>query len=166
MHSVFCIICITCTCALCNHALCSNLFSAKLFKIKLISENTSHEWVDLSGGQKNDMNACIVWRGIHCSASRDTIVVTPNSTCHQFIICMFYLSKLLTEQDFVFKYPAILLYTCNAIKWDLLNCGSFIVHILLAGTSKAFTLSVFLPGTRVHVILLGTWHIVQCLDDA
>ena len=37
-----------------------------------------------------------------------------------------------------------------------LNCGSFIVHALLPGTSKAFTMSVFLPGAHIYVILLGT----------
>ena len=38
----------------------------------------------------------------------------------------------------------------------MLNCGSFIVHILLLGTSKVFTLSVFLPCACVHVLLPGT----------
>ena len=32
-----------------------------------------------------------------------------------------------------------------------LNCGSFIVHVLLMGTCKAFTWSVFLPGTYVRM---------------
>ena len=38
----------------------------------------------------------------------------------------------------------------------LLNCGSFIVHILLLGTSKVFTFTVFLPCACVHVLLPGT----------
>ena len=41
----------------------------------------------------------------------------------------------------------------------MLNCGSFIVHILLLGTSKVFTLSVFLPCACVHVLLPGTRRI-------
>ena len=37
-----------------------------------------------------------------------------------------------------------------------LNCGSFIIHVLLPATSKVFTLSDFLLGAHVHVLLLGT----------
>ena len=42
------------------------------------------------------------------------------------------------------SYPAI----SFTILIGFLNCGSFIVHALLPGTSKAFTLSVFLQGTQ------------------
>ena len=42
-------------------------------------------------------------------------------------------------------YPEIL-FTMLKGFW---NCGSFIGHSLLLRTSKAFTLSVFLPGTHV-----------------
>ena len=34
------------------------------------------------------------------------------------------------------------------------------VHALLPGTSKAFTLSVFLLGTHIHVLLPGTEQFV------
>ena len=49
-------------------------------------------------------------------------------------------------------YPEIL-FTMLKGFW---NHGSFIVHVHLLGTRKSFTLSVFLPGTRVHVVLPGT----------
>ena len=50
------------------------------------------------------------------------------------------------------SYPAILF----TVLMGFLNHGSFIVHVLLPGTSKAFTLSVIMPGARVHVLLPGT----------
>ena len=62
-----------------------------------------------------------------------------------FIICMLYLSKFHTKQDFA--YPVILFYNAN---------GIFIVHAFLPGTSKVFTLSVFLPDVWVHVLLPDT----------
>ena len=43
-----------------------------------------------------------------------------------------------------------------AMPKGFLNRGCFIVHVLLLGTSKAFRLSVFLPGARVHINLPGT----------
>ena len=69
---------------------------------------------------------------------------------------MFYLSEFHTKQDLVLKisYPAIVFTMVGVI--GLLKCGSFIVHILLLGTSKVFTLSVFLPCACVHVLLPGT----------
>ena len=50
------------------------------------------------------------------------------------------------------SYPAILF----TMLMGFLNLGSFIVHALLLGTSKAFTLSGLLPGACVHVLLPGT----------
>ena len=50
------------------------------------------------------------------------------------------------------SYPAIVF----TMVIGLLNCGSFIVHILLLGTSKVFTLSVFQPCACVHVLQPGT----------
>ena len=44
------------------------------------------------------------------------------------------------------SHPAILFTMLKGF----LNCGSYIVHILLLGTHKEFTLSVFLPGARSH----------------
>ena len=43
-----------------------------------------------------------------------------------------------------------------------LNCAIFyIVHALLPGTSKAFTLSVFLQGAHVYVVLPGTQRYIR-----
>ena len=56
------------------------------------------------------------------------------------------------------SYPAIVF----TMVIGLLNCGSFIVHILLLGTSKVFTLSVFLPCACVHVLLPGTRRYTPC----
>ena len=60
------------------------------------------------------------------------------------------------------SYPAIVF----TMVIGLLNCGSFIVHILLLGTSKVFTLSVFLPCACVHVLLPGTQRIVHDATDS
>ena len=61
------------------------------------------------------------------------------------------------------SYPAIVFTT---LVIGLLNCGSFIVHILLLGKSKVFTLSVFLPCVCVHVPSAGhttnTCHWAVC----
>ena len=46
----------------------------------------------------------------------------------------------------------------------ILNRGSFIINALLPGTSKAFTLSVFLPGACVLVLLPGTQHLQWSSD--
>ena len=55
--------------------------------------------------RRNDLNACFVLPGTHRSARRMRFeVLKPPSTFRQFIICMFYLLKFHTKQDFVFKY--------------------------------------------------------------
>ena len=54
---------------------------------------------------------------------------------------------------------------CPAILFPMLmgflNHGSFIIHALLPGTNKAFTLLhvVFMPGACIHVLLPGTQNI-------
>ena len=55
------------------------------------------------------------------------------------------------------SYPAIWF---TMLMW-FFNCGSFIVHALLPGTSKVFTLSVFLPGARIHIFLPGMQHYLR-----
>ena len=107
--------------------------------------------IDLYARQK-DANAHIILPGAHRSARH---VRRTFDTCFtlstRFIICMFYLSKEFhTKQDLVnrISYPAIVF----TMVIGLLNCGSFIVHILLLGTRKVFTLSVFLPCACVHVL--------------
>ena len=53
---------------------------------------------------------------------------------------------------FQISYPAILI----TMLLEFLYCGSYTVHALLPGTSKAFTLSVLLPDAYVHILLPGT----------
>ena len=53
---------------------------------------------------------------------------------------------------FQILYPAIL----STMLIGLLNTGSLVFNALLPGTSKAFTLSVFLLGAHLHVLLPGT----------
>ena len=55
------------------------------------------------------------------------------------------------------SHPAILFTMLKGF----LNCGRFIFHILLLGTRKAFTFSVFLPEASVHIVLLGTQQIIS-----
>ena len=81
-------------------------------------------------------------------------VWTPNSAYHQFIICMFSFNEISYQAKFCLQisHPAILF----TMLMGFLNHGNFIVDALLPGTSKAFTLSVFLPGTHIYILLPGT----------
>ena len=67
-----------------------------------------------SGAWKDDMNAHIVLSRTHHSAASE--VLTPTSTYCKIRICMFYLSKFHTKQDFVFKY-----IPCNFINLQFAN---------------------------------------------
>ena len=49
-------------------------------------------------------------------------------------------------------YPAILFTMLMGFS----TRGSYVLHVLLPGTSKACTLSVFMPGAGVHILLPGT----------
>ena len=116
-----------------------------------------------SGTRQNDVNAYIVLPGTHRFAGNSLFcqvhafeVWTPTSTYRQLSICMFYSSKFHTKQDFVFKYHILQFYLQFRLLMGSSNSGSFIVHTLLPGTSKAFILSVFLPGACVYVLLPGT----------
>ena len=75
-------------------------------------------------------------------------------------IC-FICQKFHTKQHFVFNYH--ILHSCNLIYFmlmEFLNLGRFVIHILLSWTRKAFTLSVFLPGTHIHIVLPGRRQIL------
>ena len=100
--------------------------------------------------RQKDMKAHIILPG----TCIEVLTPTCTSTYRQFIICMSYLSKFHYQARFCLQisYPAISI----TVLIGFLNCGSFIVYTLLSWTSKVFTLSVFLPGTHVHVVLLGT----------
>ena len=88
---------------------------------------------------------------LQCSAERVVLPGTHRSarrmrlkSWHANLSFMFYLSKFHTKQYFVI------------LVIGFINRWSFIDHALLLGTSNAFTLSAFLPGECVHVLLPGT----------
>ena len=89
--------------------------------------------------RQQDMNARVVL------TSTCVKVVTPASTYRKFFICMF--SGVLV--DFLYSIPSKIL-SSGIISWNFIynanrifNCGSFIIHALLPGTSKAFTQVIF-----------------------
>ena len=71
---------------------------------------------------------------------------SPSPIYHLYVLFL----KISYQARFCLQisHPAILFIMLKG----LLDCGSFIVHILLPGTRKAFTLSVFLLGVSVHVV--------------
>ena len=110
-----------------------------------------------SGARHDDVNARTILPGNPHSVRRMRLkyghILVWFSTYRQFVICRFYFSKFHTKRDFVFKnHGRQILFT---MLMRISIHGSFIVHALLPGTSKAFTLSVFLKG-RVHILLPGT----------
>ena len=90
-------------------------------------------------------------------------VLTRTSTYRQFFICLYVLFVEISHQAqfcLQISHPTILF----TMLMGFLNCCSFIIHALLPGTSKVFTLSVFLPGAHVHILLLGTlWYVYHIL---
>ena len=107
-----------------------------------------------SYARQKDANAHVILPGAHRSARHvrrtfDTCF-TLSLICHLYVLFV----RISYQARFGLKisYPAIVF----TMVIGLLNCGSFIVHILLLGTSKVFTLSVFLPCACVHVLLPGT----------
>ena len=91
-------------------------------------------------------------------------VLTPTSTYRKFIIfkVLFVIFSYKARFCLQMSYPAILF----TMLMGFLNRGSFIIHALLPGTSKvgvfsmAFTLSVFLLGAHIHILLPGTeWYV-------
>ena len=114
-----------------------------------------HLIIKSSGARQNAVNAHIFLPGTHSFWQAHAFEVwTPTSTYCQFIICVLYMSEFHAEQ--VVKYH-ILQFSFTMLM-GLLICGSFIVHALLPGMSKAFSLSGFFRGTHIHILLLGTWY--------
>ena len=84
----------------------------------------------------------------HCFAVHAFEVLTPNSIFHQFIICMFYLSKFHTKQDFCLHF----IYTGNGIfkLWEFYHpCPS-------AGNKQSAHIVSFPAGAHVHVTICKT----------
>ena len=103
------------------------------------------------------MNAHVILPGAHRSARhvRRTFDTCFTLSLIYHLYVLFVWISYQARFGLKISYPAIVF---TMVIW-LLNCGSFIVHILLLRTSKVFTLSVFLPCACVHVLLPGTRRI-------
>ena len=91
----------------------------------------------------------------HTSFCRELIILPGTCFTLSLIYHLYVLFVWISYQarfGLKISYPAIVF----TMVIGLLNCGSIIVHILLLGTSKVFTLSVFLLCACVHVLLPGT----------
>ena len=95
--------------------------------------------------RKNNVNAHIILPG-GCVWSLDTYF-NLSQIYHVYVLFVdvSYQARLLLQ----ISYPAIL-FTM------LIGFFNFIVHVLLPGTSKALTLSFFLLGAWICVVLSGT----------
>ena len=104
--------------------------------------------------RQKDANAHIILPGAHRSARhvRRTFDTCFTLSLIYHLYVLFVWISYQARFGLKISYPAIVF----TMVIGLLNCGSFIVHILLLGTSKVFTLSVFLPCACVHVLLPGT----------
>ena len=105
---------------------------------------------------------------MHASFCREVIVLpgacvevlTPTSTYRQF--CHLYVLFVKISYQAIFclqiSYPAILFTMLTGF----LNCGGFIIHALLPGTSKVFKLSGF---CRMHTFMSFCWaHSKVCVS--
>ena len=122
-----------------------------------ITPRQPKKWVDKNdltigkislGARQNDVRAHIILPGTHHSIrhmrlkSCHLLQLIANLSFVCFICWNFIPSKICLQ----ISYLAILF----TMLVGFLNGGSFIIHALLPGTSKAFTLSVFLPGTQQY----------------
>ena len=107
-----------------------------------------------SYARQKDANAHVILPGAHRSARhmRRTFDTCFTLSLIYHLYVLFVWISYQARFGLKISYPAIVF----TMVIGLLNCGSFIVHILLLGTSKVFTLSVFLPCACVHVLLPGT----------
>ena len=107
--------------------------------------------------RQNDVNAHVILPGANRSARhmRRTFDTCFTLSLIYHLYVLFVWISYQARYGLKLSYPTIVF----TMVIGLLNCGSFIVHILLLGTSKVFTLSVFLPCACVHVLLPGTRRI-------
>ena len=113
--------------------------------------------VKSSYARQKDANAHVILPGAHRSARhvRRTFDTCFTLSLIYHLYVLFVWISYQARFGLKISYPAIVF----TMVIGLLNCESFIVHILLLGTSKVFTLSVFLPCACVHVLLPGTqWN--------
>ena len=124
------------------------VFSQDRMNIQWPSHTVQFWWACLRQCSHSDVSQSFLSRNcqvlgramwMHASFCRELIVLPGACICSLDtyfnlapIHYLFYLAKFLTKHDFVFKYIL-----------GFLNCWNFIIHALLPGTSKAFTLSVF-----------------------
>ena len=137
--------------------LCSD---EQLFFFTLLDRASFHHYnntkiIKSSYARQKDANAHVILPGAHRSTRHvrrtfDTCFTL--SLIYHILYVLFVWISYQTRFGLKISYPAIVF----TMVIGLLNCGSFIVHILLLGTSKVFTLSVFLPCACVHVLLPGT----------
>ena len=111
-------------------------------------------WALSSCARQNGVNAHVILPGAHRSARhmRRTFDTCFTLSLSYHLYVLFVWISYQARFGLKISYPAIVF----TMVIGLLNCGSFIIHILLLGTSKVFTLSVFLPCACVHVLLPGT----------
>ena len=117
-----------------------------------------------SCARQNNVNAHVIMPGAHRSARHmrrtfDTCF-TLSLIYHMYVL--FVWISYQARFGLKISYPAIVF----TMVIGLLNCGSFIVRILLLGTSKVFTLSIVLPWACVHVLLSGTRRTVHSMSIA
>ena len=112
-----------------------------------------------SYARQKDANAHVILPGAHRSARhmRRTFDTCFTLSLIYHLYVLFVWISYQARFGLKISYPAIVF----TMVIGLLYCGSFIVHILLLGTSKVFTLSVFLPCACVHVLLPGTRRMVE-----
>ena len=108
--------------------------------------------------RQKDANAHVILLGAHRSARhvRRTFDTCFTLSLIYHLYVLFVWISYQARFGLKISYPAIVF----TMVIGLLNCGSFIVHILLLGTSKVFTLSVFLPCACVHYPSAGHTHIL------
>ena len=122
------------------------LREARIFNVLL-------QHIKSSGAWKNNVKASVILLETHrsargtCLKSGHLLYFNLSQIYHLYVLFV----KILYQARFCLQvsYPAIWF----TMLMGFLDCGSFIVHALLAGTSKAFTLSVFLPGVRICILL-------------
>ena len=120
---------------------------------KMNVDSKAERWRHTSScARQNDVNAHVILPGAHRSARhmRRTFDTCFTLSLIYHLYVLFVWISYQARFGLKISYPAI-----------VLNCGSFIVHILLLGTSKVFTLSVFLPCACVHDLLPGTQRHVK-----
>ena len=109
-----------------------------------------------SGARKNDVNAmrCFAGNSWFCQAHAFKYGHPLQPITILSFVC--FISRNFIPSHI--SHPAILFTMLKGF----LYCGSFIVHVLLLETCKAFTVSVFLLSASIHVVsFLGTRRYVR-----